>query len=74
MAIQILSSLNDAQLAKSEIAKDLGKTKPNRYLNDLMSRLLHESYVAYTVPHKPNSRLQKYRLTEKGKRLLEDRK
>ena len=25
-----------------------------------------ESLIAYTIPEKPNSRLQKYRLTEKG--------
>lgn len=74
MAIQVLSALNSALLSKSEIAKALGKTKPTRYLNDLMARLLHEGYVEYTIPDKPNSRLQKYRLTNKGKRALEDRK
>jgi ATP-dependent DNA helicase RecG len=71
MAIQILAALNSALLSKSEIAKALGKTKPTRYLNDLMARLLHEGYVEYTIPEKPNSRLQKYRLTEKGKHAQE---
>ena len=70
MAMQILSSLNRASLSKSEIAKVLDKTKPTRYLNDLMARLLHEGYVEYTIPEKPNSRLQKYRLTRKGKQVL----
>ncbi len=71
MAVQILSFLKSALLSKSEIAKDLGKTKPTRYLNDLMARLLQEGCVEYTIPDKPNSRLQKYRLTEKGKNILE---
>lgn len=71
MAIHIFSVLEGASLSKSEIAKALGKTKPTRYLNDLMARLLHEGYVEYTIPGKPNSRLQKYRLTEKGKSVLE---
>ncbi len=71
MAVQILSALNNALLSKSEIAKALGKAKPTRYLNDLVARLLHEGYVEYTIPDKPNSRLQKYRLTEKGKSVVE---
>ena len=28
--------------------------------------------LEYTIPDKPNSRLQKYRLTEKGKQILEN--
>jgi len=32
-----------------------------------MSKLLKDSFVEYTIPEKPNSRLQKYRITEKGK-------
>jgi ATP-dependent DNA helicase RecG len=71
MALQVFAALNSAPLSKSEIAKALGKAKPTRYLNDLMARLLHEGYVEYTIPDKPNSRLQKYRLSEKGTRVLE---
>ena len=35
-----------------------------------MRRLIVADEVAYTLPEKPNSRLQKYRLTEKGKARL----
>ncbi|HID72999.1 TPA: AAA family ATPase [Candidatus Micrarchaeota archaeon] len=70
MPAQVLSFLKEKNFSKSEIAKRLGKTKPTRYLNDLMVRLLREGYVEYTIPDKPNSRLQKYRLTEKGKSVL----
>lgn len=66
MAIHIISLLKEEPLSKSEIAKRLGKSRPTRYLNDLMARLLHAGYVKYTIPEKPNSRLQKYRLTKKG--------
>jgi len=36
-----------------------------------MARLLREGFVEYTIPNKPNSRLQKNRLTEKGKGTVE---
>ena len=57
-------------LSKIEIAKALGRTRPNRYLDESMRRLIAADEVAYTLPEKPNSRLQKYRLTEKGKARL----
>ena len=62
MARQILGFLKANSLSKSEIAQRLGKSKTTRYLNELMHRLLQSGRVAYTIPDKPNSRLQKYRL------------
>jgi ATP-dependent DNA helicase RecG len=35
-----------------------------------MRSLLEKGFAAYTIPDKPNSRLQKYRLTEKGRQTL----
>lgn len=70
MTIQVLGLLQETPLSKSAIAKGLGKNKPTRYLNDLMKKLLQLNYVEYTVPEKPNSRLQKYRLITKGKEVL----
>ena len=70
MALQIISYLQEAPLAKSKIAKKLGKAKPTRYLNDLMSKLLHSGHVEYTIPDKPTSSRQKYRLTDKGRAFL----
>jgi len=66
----VLQCLQAAPLSKSAIAHALGKAKPNRYLNELMNRLLEAGQVAYTVPEKPQSRLQRYRLTAKGRRGL----
>lgn len=70
MATQIILLLKTHTLSKSEVAKQLGKEKPTRYLNDLISKLLQEKIVEYTIPEKPQSRLQKYRLSQKGLNLL----
>ena len=61
---RVLQLLKPQALSKSAIAQGLGKAKPNRHLNELMSRLLASGLLAYTLPDKPNSRLQKYRLTD----------
>jgi len=70
MALQVMACLVDVPLSKADIARALGKAKPTRYLNDLTKKLLDAGQVAYTVPTKPNSRLQKYRLTERGHAML----
>ncbi len=58
---KILDLLKNKDLSKAEIAQGLGKVKPSRYLNDLIRSMLTEGIIEYTIPEKPNSRLQKYR-------------
>ena len=70
MVLHILTHLKKDALSKKEIALKLGKIKPTRYLHELMRSLVEKGVVEYTMPDKPNSRLQRYRLTEKGIRNL----
>jgi ATP-dependent DNA helicase RecG len=73
MERQVMELLKNAELSKSEIARALGKEKPTRYLNDLMKKLLENGQLVYTIPEKPNSRLQKYRITDQGKVLIQEK-
>jgi ATP-dependent DNA helicase RecG len=53
------------------MAKRLGKAKPSRYLNDLVRKMAANGLIEFTIPDKPTSRLQKYRLTHKGRTWLD---
>jgi DNA-binding PadR family transcriptional regulator len=72
VALQVLGYLRDAPLSKSDISRKFGRTKPNRSLNELVRKLRQAGFVEYTIPAKPNSRLQKYRCTAKGEILLQN--
>jgi len=71
MAILILNDLRENELGKNEMAKRLGKPKPTRYLNDLVRKMVANGFIEFTIPDKPTSRLQKYRLTHKGRAWLD---
>lgn len=68
---RVLVILGDGALAKSEISAGLGQREVSGQLNRVMRKLLAEGTITYTIPEKPNSRLQKYRVTEQGRTRLE---
>lgn len=65
-----LFKVTDKQQDKSQLARKQGKGKPSGYLNNLVRDMIAEGLIKYTIPDKPNSRLQKYRITEKGLNYL----
>ena len=67
---KVLQNLVSGGLSKSEIADSVGKEKVDGQLNNAVRTLLEESLIEYTRPDKPQSRLQKYRLTESGKYIV----
>ena len=69
MSRKILGILRKQNLGKKAIAQQLGKLHRTRYLNDLVRKMTEAGWIEYTIPDKPNSRLQKYRLTRKGRPL-----
>ena len=66
--LQIVATL-EAMSAK-EIANELGLSNKTGAFKRSLQSLIQEGLLAYELPDKPNSRLQKYRLTDLGKQVL----
>lgn len=69
MTDNILKILSEKDSGKHEIAERLGKKGRTRYLNELIAKLVKDGLIEMTIPEKPNSRMQKYRLTANGKNI-----
>ena len=67
---KILAALTSQPLGRSALLNALGYGQPTGNYKAAMLRLLLARLIEYTIPNKPNSRLQQYRLTDKGRTLL----
>ena len=67
LELRVLALLAAEPLSRSGIAGVLGHQSMSAGLNRVIHRLLRDGRIAYTVPAKPNSRLQKYRITQAGR-------
>ena len=67
---RILFALSDTPLSSQEIALVIDLQTKSGALKRSLKQLLAQELIEYSLPDKPNSRLQKYRLTAKGRALL----
>ena len=60
----------DADVSQEALAKAIGQRSISGRFKLRIAQLMSADFIEYTIPEKPNSRLQKYRLTAKGRAAL----
>ena len=67
---EVLNLLTNETMSKSELSKKLGHKEVSGQLNKVVRSLMADGVIEYTLPEKPTSPRQKYRLTNKGRTEL----
>ncbi len=70
LAAKVMLAIRPQPLGKAAIAPILGHKTVSGELHKQIKRMVDGGLIEPTVPEKPTSRLQKYRLTAKGQALL----
>ncbi len=70
---RVIKALAAGPLSKAEISRLLGQKEVSGQLNTVIRKLRKEGSIEYTIPEKPNSRLQKYRLCNINRQLGDER-
>jgi len=73
LAAKVLLLLKEQEAGKKQLAGALGHKTVSGELKKQIKRLMAFELIEMTIPNKPNSSLQKYRLTQKGKAYLVDK-
>ncbi|NPD47052.1 Fic family protein [Lentimicrobium sp. S6] len=60
------------EMSRDELMHELGLSGRNNFTNIYLKPALENKWIEMTLPNKPTSRNQKYRLTRKGKKLKKD--
>ena len=67
---KVLNLLAEGPISRSELSKKLGQKEVSGQLRKVFRDLLTDEIIQYTLPEKPRSPQQQYRLTEKGEIAL----
>ena len=66
---RVLRHLANGPMSKAELSRSLGQKQITGQLNKVVRKLIEEGRIEYTIPEKPGSRLQQYRLVARRKRV-----
>ncbi len=72
--MMLLSAIDTRAWSRKALMEKLGLKGRDNFEKLYLAPALTAQWVERTIPDKPNSRLQKYRLTEAGRRRLQDEK
>jgi len=70
LAAKVVLAIRPQPLGKAAIAPILGHKTVSGEIHKQIKRMVDDGLIEPTIPEKPTSRLQKYRLTAKGQALL----
>jgi predicted transcriptional regulator len=68
--MSILRSLESTSLSRKEIFAAIRMNGDTRAFRRYIKPLLEDEYIEMTAPDKPNSKLQKYSITGRGKAAI----
>jgi len=71
---RVLHQLTNGPMSKAELSRGLGQKTISGQLNKVIRLLIGDGSIGYTIPEKPCSRLQRYRLKDQGRRAIHHRK
>ena len=71
LAARVLRQLAAGPMSKSGLSRSLGQRSVSGQLNRVIGALLADGSIGYTIPDRPRSRLQRYRLTDAGRAVAE---
>ena len=67
----ILCLLNDVEMTRTDLLSRLGLSNETRNVRRHLDPLIDAGLVERTIPYKPTSRLQRYRITDAGRTYLD---
>ena len=70
--VRRLLAVCDGELLREELQERIGLADRKHFRTDYLRPSLNAGLIEMTIPDKPRSRYQKYRLTVKGKALLDE--
>ena len=70
--VKLLKLFDGKSLSATELMENLGLSHKPTFRTNYLHPALDRRFIEMIIPDKPNSRLQKYRITPKGKAYIKE--